>query len=193
MLTENLPAHLPKRNRFWTPELREIARQRYIEQGESSVSVGAAIGCSDAEIRRVASREGWVRDPAVSKRNQLAANKARWAHIERPVIEFKPRREPAPPRPVVEISTLGDRVLVELSSRPLCVVSMASILGVNEQAVSLQLSFLAHEGRVEAGTVGDRGLRYRVWSVVDQSSAVAQIAASLRCGPDSLVVAGEAA
>lgn len=192
MLTANLPAPPPKRNRFWTPELREVVRQRYIILGEPSSVVAQAIGCDAGGVRRIASIEGWVRDPSVTKRNALIANKARFAlereerEASRPVAP-KPRRDVVAPRPVEDFSTVSDRILKALSERPLSAVSLASIIDAKELLVSMELSVLAHLGLVEAGPVGERGLRHRVWSSLVES------AASLRCGPDSSVVAGEAA
>lgn len=197
----------------WTPEKLEKLHELYIVQGMSSGVVCDMLGVTAAALRIKSAKMGWVHDPAHTYRNRTIAVRAslavRGRGVRRRSVEVAApahvAREPVlvPSglhlAPIVfasaptESETLGDRILRELSAKPLSAASLATLLGEKELLVSMQLSAFAHEGRVEAGPVGDRGLRYRVWSVVDQSSAVAQIAASLRCGPDSLVVAGEAA
>lgn len=197
----------------WTPEKLEKLHELYIVQGMSSGVVCDMLGVTAAALRIKSAKMGWVHDPAHTYRNRTIAVRAslavRGRGVRRRSVEVAApahvAREPVLvpsglhldpivfASPPTESETLGDRILRELSAKPLSAASLATLLGEKELLVSMQLSAFAHEGRVEAGPVGDRGLRYRVWSVVDQSSAVAQIAASLRCGPDSLVVAGEAA
>lgn len=196
----------------WTPEKLEKLHELYIVQGLSSGVVCDMLGVTASALRIKSAKMGWVHDPAHTYRNRAIAVRAslavRGRVVRRPVEVAAPAhvaREPALrpsglhltpivfASPPTESETLGDRILRELSAKPLSAASLATLLGEKELLVSMQLSAFAHEGRVEAGPVGDRGLRYRVWSVVDQYSSRAIHAASLRCGPDSLVVAGEAA
>ncbi|MES3028519.1 MAG: hypothetical protein V4820_11775 [Pseudomonadota bacterium] len=189
------------RDTRWTPYMLEQIKLRYVDGGECSSVVAVDLGVPAPSLTRKARNMGLARTDVAKLQNKAKANRKRsqTAAVKRdakPGPEFvRTRQHPAffAPPTRLQDEPLSDRILRELSAKPLSCPSLATLLGVNERLVSLQLSFFAHEGRVEAGPVGDRGLRYRVWSVVDQSSAVAQIAASLRCGPDSLVVAGEAA
>lgn len=198
----------------WTPEKLEKLHELYIVQGMSSGVVCDMLGVTAAALRIKSAKMGWVHDPAHTYRNRTIAVRAslavRGRGVRRRSVEVAAApahvtREPvlvpsglhlAPivfAAPPTESETLGDRILRELSAKPLSAASLATLLGEKELLVSMQLSAFAHEGRVEAGPVGDRGLRYRVWSVVEQYSSGANSAASLRCGHDSLVVAGEAA
>lgn len=206
---------------LWTDDVMAIIKRRYLDDGEPARAIAKDLGLLPASLTRKCRAMGWVQSDEVKRANlragalassrvyskncavrKKAANPApRPAHAPRhtpPTMVFTQKFSfgansivfaPAP----TESETLGDRILRELSAKPLSAASLATLLGEKELLVSMQLSAFAHEGRVEAGPVGDRGLRYRVWSVVDRYSSRALPAASLRCGPDSLVVAGEAA
>lgn len=189
----------------WTPEKVAQLHDLYIVQGVSSGVVGPMLGCSAAAVRIKAAKMNWVHDPKHANRNRgisvRASAAARRGRVRRAAAVTPP---PAHcPLALVASSTvtpsilfaaaategetLGDRILRELSAKPLSTCSLATLLGEKELLVSMQLSAFAHQGLVEAGPVGERGLRHRVWS------SLAESAASLRCGPDSSVVAGEAA
>lgn len=195
MLAEKLPEPIQKSNRVWTDADSAAVYERYVLKGETAAAVGADIGRSANAVRCHSAEQDWKRDPEFNRRNLTASNKSRAGAV----IAF----EPVPRRthalhlapivfaaPKLETETLGDRVLRELSAKPMSSCSMATLLGEKENLVELQLGIFAHEGRVVAGPVGERGRRYRIWTFV--SPSVAETAASLRCGPDSLVVAGEA-
>lgn len=199
----DIPAH--NRAGFWTDERVAAVKERCIEKGEPTAKVAADLGCPVVRLRRKIGRLGLKRDPEVRLAMRRETNQHRKPRAPKPapvapaahvavapaVFTSQPGARPfvfAAPR--TETETLGDRMLRELSAKPLSCPSLATLLGEKELLVSMQLSAFAHEGRVEAGPVGDRGLRYRVWSVLDQYSSGANSAASLRCGPDSLVLAG---
>lgn len=199
---------------MWTPEIMAVIERRYLRDGEPARAVAMDLGLLPASMTRKCRAMGWVQSDEVKRANLRAAALASSRVYSKNCAVRKKRAKPAPkaahattapdsviaPRfnfgaatpivfaaPRIETETLGDRILRELSAKPLSACSLATLLGEKELLVSMQLSAFAHEGKVEAGPVGDRGLRHRVWS------AVAQTAASLRCGPDSLVSAGEAA
>lgn len=201
---------------MWPEDVLAEIKRRYIDNGELSRDVAKDLGLLQASMTRKARNMGWTQSAEVKRANlvkgSLAASKASAAkrtsapkprapvaapaHVTREPVLVPSGLHLAPivfAAPPTESETLGDRILRELSAKPLSAASLATLLGEKELLVSMQLSAFAHEGMVEAGPVGDRGLRYRVWSVVEQYSSRAKTAASLRCGPDSLVVAGEAA
>lgn len=58
---------------------------------------------------------------------------------------------------------LDERILSALRERPLSVMALASVIGVKERAVDVQLAALAHAGGVEAGPAVECGRRNRLW------------------------------
>jgi len=208
-----IPAHT--RDGFWTDEKRAELKRICIDECKTNVEAAAALGCSPIAVKRKLERLGWTRDPQMLHERRVAVNKEVGYRPRRNRPAPKPKPvvvaahavvAPAPiaPKPYqlhyapivfaaprVETETLGDRILRELSAKPLSCPSLATLLGVNEELVSRQLRVFEHEGLVVSGSVDDRGQRYRSWTYIGPS--VAESAASLHCGPDSLVVAGEAA
>lgn len=203
---------------LWTDDVLAIIKRRYLDDGEPARAIAKDLGLLPASLTRKCRAMGWVQSDEVKRANLRAGALASSRVYSKNCAVRKKKAKPAPeaahaapavvlrPKfnfssatpivfaaPPVETETLGDRILRELSAKPLSCPSLATLLGEKEQLVSFNLAAFAHEGRVVAGPVGDRGLRYRVWSVVDQYSSSSETAASLRCGPDSLVVAGEAA
>lgn len=200
----DIPAHT--RAGYWNDAKMAAVQDRCIANGEPTAAVARDLGCSVVKLRRKIVRLGLKRDPQVRLAMRRETNQNRKPRAPKPKPVVPAAHAVAPPTPIapkpyqlhyapivfaaprVETETLGDRILRELSAKPLSCPTLATLLGVNEELVSRQLRVFEHEGLVVSGSVDDRGQRYRSWTYIDPS--VAESAASLRCGPDSLVLAG---
>lgn len=201
---------------MWSDEMLAVIKRRYLDDGEPARAVALDLGLLPASMTRKCRAMGWVQSDEV-KRANLRAGALASSRVYSANCATKKRAKPAPKAahatpavkaaapafvrwpgaqlfvfaaPKLETETLGDRILRELSAKPLSACSLATLLGEKEELVGRQLRVFAFEGVAVGGSIDERGARYQPWSLV---SSVAQTAASLRCGPDSLVVAGEAA
>jgi len=68
-------------------------------------------------------------------------------------------KRPLPKSPI----SIGDRIMAELSNKPLAAPTLATLLGEKENIISQALSALVHERQAEPGEVPPNGERYRVY------------------------------
>ena len=169
---------------FWTAERRQELRKLLVVEGMSGDAVGARLGCHGGTVRKAARKFGLVRNPAIAARER--SEKARMAGIKGSAVLWadhqpKQRRVTAPktpgspaqkryhfgntaytPKAQEARDPLDVRILQALAERPLSTATLATLIGDKEAYVSMQLSALAHAGRVLAG---EGGPRERKWSL----------------------------
>lgn len=179
----DIPAH---HEEFWSKEALDLIHARYIVAGQSGVVVATelkALGMNipEATIRRKALRMGWKRAPDAERRNSNLANarigEAKRAKRKPKVTAPAPARPRTMPGPMLTLHNapvnwskapedcrpLDERILSALKERPLSVMALASVIGVKEHALDIQLAALAHAGGVEAGPAVECGRRNRLW------------------------------
>jgi len=73
----------------------------------------------------------------------------------------------APGRSMREPDLLADRILGQLTNKPLSPRTLAVLCDAKEFVVDQALSLLAHAGRIRPGDMPDGGARDRVWRIVE--------------------------
>lgn len=175
----------PHHAEFWPKEALDLIHARYVVEGKPASLVAEELKALDMEIleatiRRKALRMNWKRAPDAERRNSNLAN-ARIGEAKRAKRKPKPVPSRAQARPlpgpmlalhnapvnwskaIEDPRPLDERILSALKERPLSVMALASVIGVKEHALDIQLAALAHAGGVEAGPAVECGRRNRLW------------------------------